>query len=458
MMEIILVGLSYKTAPIEVLEKVSVSPDRYGEILEDLLGATGLAEAAALHTCNRCEYYAATADPEKDLGKLIAFVKGMYSGLGEDIEPRLYKLRGGRVVRHLMSVASSLDSMVLGETQIQSQVKDALQRAAGVEAAGPLLQRLFSDALSTGKRVRAETEIGALTVSVSSTAVELARKIFGELERHSALIVGAGETAHLTTAHLHTEGVHPMYVASRTFERAQALARRLSGEAIPFDEIGDALCKADIALVSTSAPHYVLRREQIARAMRDRRNRPLFIIDISVPRNVDPEIDDLYNVYLYNIDDLEAIASENRRRRAKALERAFGLVEEDALAFEKWQRSLEVVPTLVSLRRKIDGFRESEEQKLLRRLSHLEEKDKTAIHKFANSLVNKILHDPSVRLRGSDDPRLRTRLVESVRVLFKLDRAERSENGGRGPGREGPGPDLQKSPGGEGGPETSDDR
>jgi glutamyl-tRNA reductase len=437
-MEIILVGLSYRTAPVEVLEKVSVPADRYGEILEDLMGATGLAEAVALHTCNRCEYYAAAFDPEKDLPRLAAFVKGVTAGLDEDIEPRLYRMQGGRAVRHLLSVASSLDSMVLGETQIQAQVKDALQRAAGVDAAGPLLQRLFFEALSTGKRVRSETEIGTLTVSVSSTAVELARKIFGELERHSALIVGAGETAQLTTTHLHDEGVHPMFVASRTFERAKALARRLSGEAIPFDEVGDALCKADIALVSTSAPHYVLRREQIARAMRDRRNRPLFIIDISVPRNVEPAIDDLYNVYLYNIDDLEAIAAENRRRRAKAMDKAVALVEEDALAFERWQRSLEVVPTLVSLRRKVEGLRASEEEKLLRRLDHLAEEDKTTIVKFTNSLVNKILHDPSVRLKGSDDPRLRTRLVESVRLLFKLDGAEGSK--------------------GEGGRETSDDR
>lgn len=429
-MEIILVGLSHRTAPVEVLEKVSVPTDRYGEILEDLMGATGLAEAVALHTCNRAEYYAAAAEPARDLQKLVAFVKGMTAGLGEDIEPRLYRLQGGRAVRHLMSVASSLDSMVLGETQIQAQVKAALQLAAGVDAAGPLLQRLFSDALGTGKRVRAETEIGALTVSVSSTAVELARKIFGELERHSALIVGAGETAQLTTTHLHAEGVHPMFVASRTFERARSLAQKLSGEAIPFDEVGDALCKADIALVSTSAPHYVLRRDQIARAMRGRRNRPLFIIDISVPRNVEPAIDDLYNVYLYNIDDLEAIAAENRRRRAKAMDRANALVEEDAMAFERWQRSLEVVPTLVSLRRKVDGLRVSEEEKLLKRLRHLEDDEKTAIRRFSNSLINKILHDPSVRLKGSDDPRLRTRLVESVRLLFRLDGAEGPKAGG----------------------------
>jgi glutamyl-tRNA reductase len=428
-MEIILVGLSHRTAPVEVLEKVTVAPERFGEVLQDLLGATGLAEAVILHTCNRSEYYAAAEDPDGDLLKLTAFVKGMNAGLGEDLEPRLYKVRGGRAVRHLMSVASSLDSMVLGETQIQSQVKDALQRAAGVEAAGPLMQRLFSDALSAGKRVRAETAIGALTVSVSSTAVELARKIFGVLERHSALIVGAGETAQLTTTHLHAEGVHPMFVASRTFERAHALAKRLSGEAIPFDEVGDALCKADIALVSTSAPHYILRRDQIARAMRDRRNRPLFIIDISVPRNVDPEIDDLYNVYLYNIDDLEAIAAENRRRRAKAMEKANALVEEDAMAFERWQESLEV-PTLVSLRRKVEGLRAKEEEKVLSRLSHLDDGDKLVIRKFANSLVNKILHDPSIHLKESADPRRRTRLVESVRFLFKLDASEDSNGAG----------------------------
>jgi glutamyl-tRNA reductase len=221
-----------------------------------------------------------------------------------------------------------------------------------------------------------------------------------------------------------------MYVASRTFERAQDLARKLSGEAIQFEEVASALCRADIALVSTGAPHYILRREQIADAMRDRRNRPLFIIDISVPRNVDPEIDDLYNVYLYNIDDLEAIAAENRRRRTKAVDKGNLLVEEDAVAFERWQRSLEVVPTLVSLRRKVEGLRATEEEKLLKRLDHLEDEDKTAISRFTNSLVNKILHDPSVRLKGFDDPRVQTRLVESIRVLFRLDGTEVSEGEG----------------------------
>lgn len=419
-MEVVLVGLSYKTAPVQILEKVAVPPGGYSEMLRDLLESTGLPEAVALHTCNRSEIYAAAPDPLDAISKLTDFIGRAGDASAEELEPRLYKLRGGKAVRHLLSVASSLDSMVLGETQIQSQVKDALLRAASAEATGPVLQRLFNAALRAGKKVRSETGLGELTVSISSTAVELAGKAFGGLERHSALVVGAGETAELTMPHLKSGKVDPIFIASRTLARAGRLEERFGGRAIPFQRIGEALAGADIVLVATGAPHYIIHWPEIEEAMYRRHNRPVFIIDMSVPRNVDPVVGDIPNVHLCNIDDLEEIAAANRRRRAAAVKEALMLVEEDAAEFEKWMRGLEVVPTLVSLRDKVEELRVLEETRILKKLDHLSVDDKKAIQKFGSSLVSKILHGPSVHLKEDQDPRLRARLLESVRILFGL--------------------------------------
>lgn len=420
-MQVVLVGLSYRTAPVSILERLTVSPGDYPEVLSELLERTGLPEAVLLHTCNRAEFYAAAQDPFDATSKLVRFIGGLADLRVEEIEPRLYKFTGEKAVRHLLSVAASLDSMVLGETQIQSQVKDALMWASGAEAVGPVLRRLFNAALGAGKRVRTETDLGELTVSISSTAVELAGKAFGGLSEHSALVVGAGETAELAMPHLRSGGVAPIYVGSRTMARAESLAKKFECVPVPFQGIGEALADADIVLVATGAPHYVIHWPEIEEAMFKRNNRPAFIIDMSVPRNVDPVVGDIPNVHLCNIDDLEEIAAANRAKRAAAVAGALLLVEEDASKFDKWLRGLEALPTLVSLRDSIDEIRGEEEEKILRKLGHLSERDRDLVRAYGNSLVNKILHGPSVRLKEDVDAGLRARLVESVRILFGLE-------------------------------------
>jgi glutamyl-tRNA reductase len=433
-MDVVLVGLSYKTAPVHVLESTSVPADRYREIMRDLLDRTGLPEAVGLSTCNRSEFYASAADPSEAISKLSEFVVRLSGVPEEELGPRLYKLHGTAAVRHLMSVASSLDSMVLGENQIQAQVKDALLRAASSDATGAVLQRLFNAALRAGKRVRTETGLGELTVSISSTAVELAGKAFGGLEGHSALVVGAGETAELAMPHLKSGSVAPIFVASRTTARAEALAGKFGAQAIPFLRIGEALAGADIVLVATSAPHFVIHWPEMEEAMYNRRNRPVFILDMSVPRNVDPTVGDIQNVHLCNIDDLEEIAAINRRRRSRSVSAATKLIDADAAEFERWMSGLEVVPTLVSLRGKVEALRAAEEEKVLRKLDHLSEKDKEAVRRFGNSIVNKILHEPSVRLKEDREAGLRARLLESVRLLFGLEGENGSGGGGRAEG------------------------
>ena len=435
-MEVVLVGLSYKTAPVPILEKTSLPPDRYREVMAELLESTGLPEAVGLSTCNRSEFYAAVRDPKDGIARLVDFV-GRLSGVPRDeLEPRLYKMQGREAVGHLMRVASSLDSMVLGENQIQSQVKDALLRASSSDAAGPVLQRLFNSALHAGKKVRTRTGLGRLTVSISSTAVELAGRAFGGLEGHSALVVGAGETAELALPHLKAGKVDPLYVASRTLARAEGLARKFDAVPIPFNRIGEALAGADVVLVATGAPHFVVHWPEVEEAMYHRHNRPVFMIDMSVPRNVDPVVGDINNVHLCNIDDLEVIAAVNRKRRSQAVGAASAIVGEYTGDFERWLRGLEVVPTLVSLRSKIEELKASEEAKLLKKLDHLSEKDKQTVVKFGRSLVNKILHEPSACLKDDQDPNVRTRLVESVRLLFGLegDGEEGAKSRARGSG------------------------
>jgi len=429
-MEVVAVGMSYKTAPVGLLEKVGVTPSSYGDLLRRLLDEAGVAEAVVLCTCNRSEFYAASDDADGAVSRLAEFAVSSSGLPAEEVEPRLYKLRGVEAVRHIMSVAASLDSMVLGETQIQSQVKDALVRAAGAEAAGPVLQKLFSAALRAGKRVRASTGLGELTVSISSTAVELAGRAFGGLEGHSALVIGAGETAELTMPHLKSGGVDPIFVGSRTLARARNLAEKFGARAVRFERIGEALASADVVLVATGAPHYIVHWPEIEEAMFRRRNRPIFIVDMSVPRNVDPVVGDIPNVHLCNIDDLEQIAAINRTKRAAAVEDAEAIVEEEAAEFERWLGGREVVPTIVALREKIESIRRREEEKALKKLDHLSEGDREIVRRFARSLVGKILHGPTVRLKDDHDPGLQSELAESVRVLFGL--GDDREPGARG--------------------------
>jgi len=429
--EVVAVGMNYRTAPVGVLERVGVAPSSYGEFLRRLKSAAELPEAAALCTCNRSEVYAACGDPDLAIERIERFLV-RESGLpDEEVLPRLYRKKSREAVIHLLRVAASLDSMVLGETQIQAQVKEAVTRASLAETAGPVLQRLFQAALRAGKRARSETPLGRLTVSISSTAVDLAARALGGLKGRSALVVGAGETARLAVPHLKRKGASPVRVASRTLERARRLAERFRASALPYERIGEALVESDTVFVATSAPHYIVNWPEVEEAMYRRRDKPMFIVDMSVPRNVDPCVGDIPNVHLCNVDDLETIAAVNRNKRREAAAEAGRIVEEEADAFELWLHGRRALATLRALREKIEAIASEEEKKVLRKLSGSSEKELFA--RFSRSLVRKILHTPTLKLRQCADPDLRARLADAARVLFDLGEvAESDGNEGKG--------------------------
>jgi glutamyl-tRNA reductase len=349
---------------------------------------------------------------------------------GVDIAGHLYRRHGAAAVRHLFRVAASLDSLVVGEPQILGQVKDAYKAAADSSLTGVALDRLFAHAFEVGKRVRTETAIGSYAVSVPSAAVDLAKKIFGSFSGRRALIIGAGAMAELTLRHLHESGVERITLANRTRATAEGLAREYRAQVVGLDELPAALVHADIVVASAGAPDCLLRRPQVEAAMRERRNRPVFLIDIAVPRNVEPAVDQVYNVFLYSVDDLEKVVEDNRERRSREAERAEQVVEQEVERFLKWWVGLEAVPTIVALREKIEKLSLEESQRLLARLPNLPERDRQLIEQFGPQLVHKILHLPTAQMRNVGDAERCAQLASSLRFLFRLDDVAHGGGGG----------------------------
>jgi glutamyl-tRNA reductase len=327
-MGIQVIGINHKTAPITVREKLSFPRERLADALMGLKHCDCIEENIILSTCNRTEIYAAVSDDSRGLDSIKQFL-GFFREINiADVLPCLYVLRGKDAVRHLFRVAASLDSMIVGETQIFGQVKDAYCKAREIKASGRNLNSLFEEAIRIGKKIRTETGIGKGAVSVSTAAIELARKIFESLEGKSALIIGAGKIGEMTVKNLYSRGVSSVVVANRTFEKAQELAGIFGGRAIRFEEMGEALNAADIVLSSTSAPHFVIGRGCIAAAMKQRGNRPLFLIDLGLPRNIDPDANSIDNVYVYNIDDLAQVRDANMQDRIREARKAEQIIEE----------------------------------------------------------------------------------------------------------------------------------
>jgi glutamyl-tRNA reductase len=326
-MNIHVLGLNHKTAPIDVREKLSFPQDTLAAALTELKGCDFVEEDVILSTCNRTEIYAAVEDLGAGLDSLKRFIAGAGSVSPRELESYFYSFSGKEAVRHLFRVAASLDSMIVGETQIFGQVKDAYVRAMEANTSGKRLNGLFEEAIRVGKRVRTETGIGKGAVSVSTAAIELSRKIFESLEGKKVLIVGAGKIGELTVKNLYSRGVLTVVVANRTFEKAVELARAFRGSAIRFEEIAQALKEADIVISSTSAPHYILKAQDIAAVMRGRNNNPLFLIDLGLPRNIDPAVNEVDNVYVYNIDDLAQVRDANIKDRMKEARKAEAIVE-----------------------------------------------------------------------------------------------------------------------------------
>lgn len=424
-MSLAILGVSHRTAPIEVRERFVFSrADALAALA--LLRASGAAhEAVLLSTCNRTEVYADIEAGGEGRAVAERILADRAGPLPEAAKEYLYWLEGRDAVRQLFRVTAGLDSMVLGEAEIQGQVRESYEYAAlaPVEPpfAGPVLSRLFQTALSIGGRVRSETELGRGSASVPSVAVELARKIFGSLRGRKVLVLGAGDTAELAVEALAREGVHGIVVANRTRERAQALAERLGGSAIGFDDLATALRGADIAVSSTGAPHAVLTLDTVRRAFPVGPPRPLFIIDIAVPRDVEPDVGKERNIFLYNIDDLQQIAGHTLHRRGEALPAAERIVTEGADEFWRWYSSLDVVPVIRSLRERGERVRQEELARTLQRLSHLGNEDRAVVEELSRRLLNKLLHTPTVHLRrGAANGRSET-LIEAAREMFGLE-------------------------------------
>jgi glutamyl-tRNA reductase len=421
MKEVILVGLNYRTAPVEIREKIAF-PDEYLErYLNALKGLSSITEGLILSTCNRVEIYAATETPDEGVKELKGFLSVQHRLPLSTFEDTLYVLKGEQLVRHCFRVASSLDSMVVGEPQILGQIKEAYRMAHAAKATGALLNKLLPRAFSVAKKVRTETSIGNRAVSVSFIAVELAKRIFGPLEGREVLIIGAGEMCELATQQLVREGVNRILVSNRTEERALVLAERFKGEAIAFSELERALLLADIVLTSTDAPNFVVKKDMVVDILKRRKNRPLFFIDIAVPRDVDPQVNSIDNVYLYDIDDLQGVAATNIKGRQQEASRAEAIVAAAVEQFCHWYQSLEVIPTIIALREKMERIRQKELKKMLVSLPNLSPRERQAMEDFSRTIVNKILHDPITLLRKANENDNEEPYLDVAKKLFSIE-------------------------------------
>ncbi len=420
-MNILLVGMNHKTAPLEIRERLTLScSDGPGPLIE-IKCIPHITEALYLSTCNRVEVLAVTENSEEAEQSLKHFVFNHGNLSQEEMQACLYIYRDREAVRHLFRVASSLDSLVMGEPQILGQVKDAYRLSVTHGAASLMLNKILHHTFKVAKRVRTETGIAANAASVSYAAVELAKKIFGALKGKTILLIGAGEMSELAARHLIGNGAERLLIANRTYARAEALATAFGGEPISFESIGEKIRGVDIVISSTGATGFVLTADMVTAALKRRKNRLLFLIDIAVPRDIDPAAGRIENVYLYNIDDLQAIVDENMQNRKKEAEKAEAVIAEEVDRHVDWLNSLEVVPTIVSLRKKLEGIVKLELERSGTWFRNLSEDDRKNIEILANSIVNKILHEPTVGLKEESRDRTEKQYVAAVRRLFGLD-------------------------------------
>jgi len=421
---ICVVGLSHKTAPVEVREKFATSADVLPLVLARLASRAELKEAMFLSTCNRVEVFASAASPDalEQAVKAVRSVICDHAGVGDAdaVLSYFYERTGKEAMRHVFRVAASLDSMVLGEPQILGQVKDAYDAASAAGTLGHYLGRCIHRAFTVAKRVRTETQIGAGSVSISSVAVDLARGIFGDLADHTVLLLGAGEMAEAAAKSL-GKGARHIRVCNRSFERGAALAGSIGGDAVQWDALEDELGRADVVVSSTASPTHVVTKDLVKRAMKARKGRTLFFIDIAVPRNVEPSVHGIDNVYVYNVDDLEQQVAEAMKSRKGEAEAAERIVAHELAEFETWARGQSVAPTIVKLRARTRGVLLAElERTLGGRLRHLTEADKAALHQMVESATNKLLHTPTKHLRESSATDDGPDAVQAVKRLFDL--------------------------------------
>ena len=384
-----------------------------------------MSESVVLSTCNRSEIYVASDDPARAREELVSFLSDYHHVPTNAFQPHLFALENSAAVAHLFRVAAGLDSLVVGEPQILGQVKDAYQTAADKRCVGPVLSNVFRWSFGVGKRVRTETALGEGAVSVSFAAVALARKIFGRLKGRRVLVVGAGEISSLTAQHLRTQGVGEIVITSRTHAHAETLAGEVGGIAVPWDGMATALGSADIVITATGSQRPIITRAQLD-AAGHRRNAPLFIIDIAVPRDVDPAVGEIEQVFLYNIDDLQSIVDENLSKRAAEVERAESIVNDEVTRFMAWQRSRSAVPTIVALRQRFEAIRVSELQRLEGKLGPLSPEARARVDDVTRLIVEKLLIEPTEQLKALPDEETQAAYTEAINRLFKLQQDDES--------------------------------
>lgn len=429
MIKILNLGMNHETAPVELRECLAGEPSLSKKALDEMRAMDCIRESLFLSTCNRVEALCITDNLQEAKGSLLTMMTSLGRLQEQDFANLSYFHEGRDAVRHIFRVASSLDSMVVGEPQILGQIKAAYYQSTTEKTSGVILNRLMHRAFHVAKRVRTETGVSDAAVSISYAAVELAKKIFHELKEKTILLIGAGEMAELAARHLLKQGGSPLRVANRTFEKALELAGEFGGKAVSMDEIASQFVDVDIVITSTGSRDPVISEEMVRRSLRKRRNRPLFFIDIAVPRDVDPRVNTLENVYLYNIDDLKSVTEINRAQRKEEAIRAERIVEEEVLKFEKWLKTLSVVPTIVSLREKVEAIRRTELQKSLSHLDGLDPDVVAAIESLTVSISEKIINDPILVLKRKAERPARDAYVDMIRTIFHLDQENVGGNG-----------------------------
>lgn len=420
-MNLIVVGLNHKTAPVEVREKLAFSGSHLEESLNRLAKSTHLSESVILSTCNRVEIYARAHHKDLGIENIKKFICNYHELDRAMIDEHLYAFSNDDTVEHLFKVSASLDSMVVGESQILGQVKDAYSKARSHRSTGMLLNQLFERAFTAAKKVRTETAISENAVSISYAASELAKKIFDSLEDKAVMLIGAGEMSELAARHMISSGAKTVMVSNRTFDRAVELARELKGNAIRFENFQEELVRTDIVISSTGAPHFIIKKEEVEDILHKRKNRPMFFIDIAVPRDIDPGVNDIENVYLYDIDDLEGVIESNKREREKEAQKAYAIIKKEVDQFLHWMDTLDAVPTIVALREQAEAIRVEEMEKTLAKWDSLTDKERLAIDAMSASMFKKFMHTPIITLKKQTESRDGHWYLKVVKDLFKLD-------------------------------------
>ncbi len=436
-MHLFLLGVSHRTAPVELRERLDFGARGLDDALTELGARTGAGECVVVSTCNRAELYVTCDDVEAARADLVGFLCDYHRLDSEELAPHLYAKVDGSAAHHLFRVAAGLDSLVVGEPQVLGQVKRAYSAATDKRTVGPVLNKLLPWSFTVGKRVRTETGLSEGAVSVGFAATSLARKIFGQLAGRTVLVIGAGEMGKLTAQHLQSQGVERMLITSRTLASASRLADSIGGTALPWGELARALDAADIVIAATGAALPVLTRLDVENVMRHRRSRPLFLIDIALPRDIDPAAGDLEAVFLYDLDDLQAVVQENLSRRATEVARAEEIVSDEVARFESWLLARAAIPTVVALRQRFESIRRSELERLQPKLAGLPPEARARVEDITRLLVEKLLITPTEQLKAIPDPGQVRAYAEALTRLFALDVEETPADAGQNaaPGR-----------------------